>query len=212
MKQLKLVAKKRTTTGRHEASRARKQHLIPGIVYGDSGSLPLFFEDRALRNILQKTVGHATLIELEIEGEEPRLSVLAEFQRHPIKDGLLHIDFHEVSPRKKMSAHIPVRLIGAEECIGTRLENGVLEFPTHQLEIRCLPKNLPEELVIDISDLHTNKTIHIKELKEIPGVEFSGSPELTIVSCSEMKVVNEVEMASTGETAGASETSTGGNK
>lgn len=191
MKQLKLVAEKRETTGSAAAGRIRRDGLVPGVVYGESGSQSLTLNDKELRAILRQTAGHAALIDLEVKNGKDCLCVVADFQRRPLKDDILHVDFHEVSPKKKMTAHIPVRITGVEDCVGVNIENGVLEFPTHSLEVRCLPKSLPEEIVIDIADLHVNHAIHVKDLPAEEGVEYLASQDLVIVACSAMKVSTE---------------------
>lgn len=201
MKRLRLAAEKRTGRGRHFVGRMRKNGQVPGVVYGGSEPLSLSLDDRLLRDVLRSTAGHATLVTLEIDGSEKNC-IVADFQRDPITDGLLHVDFHEIAMDRKMNAHVPIRLAGVEECEGVRLENGILESLLHQVEVHCLPANLPEEILIDVTNLHVGSAIHIRDLAHMDGVEFSGSPETVIVACSEMRVEEE-SAAEGGAEAGA---------
>jgi large subunit ribosomal protein L25 len=182
--------------------RARKQGKIPGVLYGESGNFPIYFADGELRSALRRISGGAALISLDVGGKE-RLSVLADCQRNCIVDSLVHVDFHEVSMRKKMHAHVPVALFGAEECAGVKTENGVLEFLCHSLEVRCLPKDLPAGCSVDISGLHVGQIVHVRDLPPMDGVEFLGSPDLVIVVCSAMKVQEESTAGTAAESANA---------
>lgn len=204
MKRLKLAAERRTGQGRNFVGRMRKNGRIPGVIYGGSGSLALSLDDRNLREVLRSTAGHATLVTLNIEGSE-RTCIVANFQRDPITDALLHVDFHEIAMDRKMNAHVPIRLAGLEECEGVRLENGVLESLLHQVEVHCLPVDLPEEILIDVTGLHVGSAIHIRDLPPPPGVEFMGAPDTVIVACSEMRVEDE---GATGEAAASGEEKT----
>jgi large subunit ribosomal protein L25 len=188
MKQLTLTAKKRDAIGRGDVRRMRKSGVIPGVVYGESGNLPLAFDGKELRTALRQIAGCAALVSLAIDGgNESRPAILAESQRNPLTDEILHVDFHEISMKRKMTAHIPVRLEGVDECIGVREESGVFEFLTHNIGIRCLPQNLPSEYVLNVAELHVKHAIHIKDMQAVDDVEFIDALDLVIVACSEMK-------------------------
>jgi large subunit ribosomal protein L25 len=202
MEKVKLAAKKREEFGRGAVRRARRMGQIPGVVYGESGSHAIYLDDGELRTVLRKIVGAATIVNLSVDGREVA-SLVAAYQRHPIHDGLLHVDFHEISMKKKMHAQVPVRLIGVDECVGVKLEAGVLEFLTHALEVRCLPRDLPAECAVDVAGLHVGQIIHVKDLPSLNGVEFLGSPDLVIASCNIMKAAIEAEGAASGEATAA---------
>ncbi|MDR2677403.1 MAG: 50S ribosomal protein L25 [Puniceicoccales bacterium] len=200
MKQLTLTARKRAELGRGNARRIRKGGEIPGVIYGESGSLPLSFGTKELRSALHQMAGSAALISLTINGEDGvRSAILVESQKNPLTDEILHVDFHEISMKRKMTAHIPVRLEGIDECIGVREESGVFEFHTHEITVRCLPQNLPSEYALDVTNLHVKHAIHIKDLQPIEGVEFVDALDLVIAACSEMKAAK--NSAGTGEAA-----------
>jgi large subunit ribosomal protein L25 len=182
------MAKKRAELGRGEVRRMRKSGEVPGVVYGESGNFPLSFATKELRLALHQMAGSAALVSLNISGEDGiRPAILAESQRHPLTGEILHVDFHEISMKRKMTAHVPVRLEGMDECVGIREESGVFEFHTHEITVRCLPQNLPSEYVVNVTDLHVKHAIHIKDLQPVDGVEFMDAPDLVIAACSEMK-------------------------
>ncbi|MDR1437677.1 MAG: 50S ribosomal protein L25 [Puniceicoccales bacterium] len=185
MKQLALVAKKRCLTGSGDARRRRKEGWIPGIIYGDSGSLPILFGAKDLRVALKQMSGSAAIVSIAIDGYESRSAILAEFQKNPLTDEILHVDFHEVSLTKKMLVHIPIRLTGVNECIGAREEGGVFECVTHTLSIRCVARDMPSEYVVDVSGLRLGQTIHIKDLEKLDRVEFVDPADQVIAACIE---------------------------
>jgi large subunit ribosomal protein L25 len=187
MEELKLAARRREGRGRNCSSRERRQGSIPGVVYGESGSLPLLFDGQELRATLRQVVGRAAIVRLDLDGAETRSAVVADYQRHPIRDTLLHVDFHEVSLKKKMCAHIPVHPIGADECVGVKQENGIFEVVTHTVEVRCLPGDLPSACTVDVSRLHVGQKITVGDLPATEGVEFMSHAELVIVSCTAAK-------------------------
>jgi large subunit ribosomal protein L25 len=197
MKQLTLTARKRAELGRGGVRRMRKNGKVPGVVYGESGSLPLSFGTKELRSALHQMAGSAALVSLDIAGENGiRPAILVESQKNPLTDEILHVDFHEISMKRKMTAHVPVRLEGMDECIGIREESGVFEFHTHEISVRCFPQNLPSEHVVNVANLHVKHAIHIKDLQPIDGVEFVDAPDLVIAACSEMKAAKNAAAAS----------------
>jgi large subunit ribosomal protein L25 len=102
-------------------------------------------------------------------------------QRDPMTDRFLHVDLHEVKADEKMEINIPVHMSG--ESTGVKNEAGVLEVASHTLRIRCLPKDLPAFIDVDVTELHVGQTIHISELKLVAGVAFLGDKNQPVVSC-----------------------------
>ncbi|MDR2576611.1 MAG: 50S ribosomal protein L25 [Puniceicoccales bacterium] len=200
MEKVQLKASKRAKLGRGAARRGRKAGQIPGVVYaaGEVGGIPLCFDDVELRAALRRISGGATIVDLDIDGQK-RPALLAECQRDPISDKLIHVDFHGISMKKKMHAHLPVTLVGVDDCVGVKAENGILEFLCHSFEIRCLPGDLPTGCSVDVSQLHVGQIIHVRDLPPIEGVKVLSSPDLVIAACSAMKASQE----GTGEAATA---------
>ena len=132
--------------------------------------------------VLWKQVsGIATLIEVYEDDRDAVWSIIKEVQRNPVTDAFLHIDFHEIERGKPMQASISVRLVG--ESIGVKTEDGLLEMRAHEVEVRCLPRHLPEVIEIDVSELHIGHSVHVSEIEVPEGVEFLDDPSKLIVAC-----------------------------
>ena len=143
--------------------------------------------------LLKSVAGRALLIELDREGKAERaLSFLQEVQRDPITDRFLHVDLHEVKPEEKFEIRVPVRVTG--ESFGVKNQSGVLEIASHVLRVRCLPKDLPEAVEIDVTALNVGETIKVGELKPIDGVVFLDDKGQPVVACVEpvAEIVQEV--------------------
>ena len=181
MKQLELKVITRKETGRGSNRRLRASGKLPGVIYGKKGSRPLIIEQTDFRVLWKAIAGVTALIQIDVEGDKPALSIIKEVQRDSRTDQFIHIDFHEVSTTERMQTNVAVHIIG--ESIGVKNEGALLEVFAHNLEIRCLPTDLPSTIDVDVSELHTGDAVHIKDLKEIEGVEYLADPELLVVAC-----------------------------
>lgn len=182
---LTLNVASRAQTGRSASRRLRKVKRVPAILYGKHAQPELLSVDSPeLIKLLKQVGGRAKIIELSRDKGAAGLAFLQEIQRDPITDNYLHIDLHEVKADEKFEIRVPVRLVG--ESYGVKNESGVLEIASHQLRIRCLPKDLPEVITVDVTDLKVNDTIKVGGLKPMAGVEFRDLPGLPIVSCIEV--------------------------
>ncbi|MDD2763676.1 MAG: 50S ribosomal protein L25 [Opitutaceae bacterium] len=179
--QFTLNVSPREGTGRSASRRLRKQDRIPAILYGKHTAPVTLSLDGPEFTRLVKAIGdNAALIELAGAGDKP-LSILQEVQRDPMTDRYLHVDLHEVKADEKMEINVPVHMSG--ESTGVKNEAGVLEVASHALRIRCLPKDLPAFIDVDVTELHVGQTIHIGELKPVSGVVFLGNKNQPVVSC-----------------------------
>jgi large subunit ribosomal protein L25 len=184
MKKYQLTVTPREGTGRSASRRLRKAEKIPAILYGKhtkpenlAVAAPEFIK------LLKEISGRATLIELKRDAGAPALSFLQEIQRDPITDRYLHIDLHEVKENEKMIINVTIHVSG--EAYGVKTEGGILETASHRLRIRCLPKDLPAFIEVNVSDLKVGGAIHVGELKPISGVEFLDDKNQTVVLCVE---------------------------
>lgn len=175
----------RAQTGRSASRRLRKANRVPAILYGrNTEPEALSIEGPEFIRFLKTVADRAVLIELDRgNGPEKSLSFLQEIQRDHITDKYLHVDLQAVKPDEKFELRVPLRLAG--ESFGVKNQNGVLETNTHQLRVRVLPKDLPEYITIDVTELKVGDTIKVGSLKPIPGVEFLDSKGQPIVSCVE---------------------------
>ena len=177
MKQETLTVTKREGKGRGVARRLRAQGKIPAV---KSGASNLTVDEREFLLLMRKISGSASLVNLEVDQGESKLSIIQDTQRNPRTDRFEHIDFHEVVRGEQITAHIPVHTKG--EAYGVKNESGVLEIMLHEVEIACLPKHLPEYVELNITDLHAGQAIHISDLPEIEGVVYHGNPQTVVVA------------------------------
>ena len=195
----------RAQTGRSASRRLRKANRVPAILYGKHTSPEsLSVEVPEFVRLLKSVAGRAVLLELQRSDKaEKSLSFLQEIQRDPITDKYVHIDLQEVKADEKFEIRIAVRVVG--ESFGVKNQSGVLEMNTQQLRIRCLPKDLPEAIIIDVSELKVGETIKVGEIKPVPGVEFQDGKGQPVVSCVEpvAEIVQEVAATATAGAAAA---------
>ncbi len=182
MKQLRLSVHNRSETGRGPMRRLRAAGRIPAVIYGDSGSRALSLDEPEFRTLMRSAAGSAALIEVSDDDGKQTLSVIQTVERDPVTDRFVHVDFHEVSAARPMHARIPVHVDGT--AYGVKNENAILETLLHEVDVECLPKNLPEFVTIDVTDLHSGDSVHIRDLKAIEGVTFLGDTDTVVVACA----------------------------
>src|SRR4051812_6320577 len=165
--------------GSRVSRRLRKSGQIPGVVYGSpDGSCVSFAADaRELRRIL---VGAGALIDLKVGGET-RPVILKDVQLHPVRNDLMHVDFVQVRLDEKIQTIVSLHAEGGEEAPGVK-EGGVLELPTHQLNIEALPTAIPDAITVDVSGLGMTETMHLSALTPPDGVTFLDDPDETIIA------------------------------
>ena len=199
MKKYQLTVTTREGTGRSASRRLRKAEKIPAILYGKHTkpeslaiSAPEFVKLR------KEIAGQAAIIELKREAGPTAISFLQEIQRDAITDKYLHLDLHEEKADEKFEIRVPVRIVG--EAAGVKVGGGILETSSFQLRIRCLPKDLPNLIEVDVSAVELGQTVHVSDMKPLPGVEFLDQGNQPVVSCVEPPAE---EVAATPEAAAA---------
>lgn len=182
MKKFQLTVSTREGTGRSASRRLRKAEKIPAILYGKhtkpetlAVSAPEFVK------LLKEIAGRAALVELKRDTGSNALSFLQEIQRDPITDRYLHVDLQEVKENEKMVISVSVRVVG--EAYGVKTEGGVLDTATKRLRIRTLPKDLPDFIEINVTDLKMGEAIHVSDIKASAGVELLDNPGQAVVLC-----------------------------
>ncbi len=202
MKQINLKTTSRTQVGGNSAKRYRKSGQVPAVIYGESGEKHLLINNKDLSAALKSVAGKAVLIEMTFDdGTESRYAMLKDVERHPISEAPLHVDFVEVVRGKPMHAVLPLHFTG--EAYGVKNENGVIEIHEHEVRVKCRPRDLPEMIVIDISNLKVGEGIHLKDVKAPEGVEFTSDLEDLLVTCNLIKVEEEPAPAAEGAEADA---------
>ena len=126
-----------------------------------------------------------------------RLALVQEVQHHPLNGQVLHVDFHEVAENEKVTVNVPVETVG--EAVGVKTGGGVLEHVLFKLKVRALPKDLPEQLVVDVSHLEVGKSIHLGDIKAPAGVEILGDKKISVISVAMPKTEEEEAAAAAAE-------------
>jgi large subunit ribosomal protein L25 len=190
-KQIKLAAQARTGLGRSAVTKLKMQGLVPAVVYG-AKQVPehLQLSAREIDNVLAHATGEHFLVELEVGGAANRLALVQEVQHHPVTRKLLHVDFHAVAADELLHAAIIVETTG--EAIGVKTGGGILEIQIHELEVECLPKDLPDVIRLDVSAMNIGDAIHVRDVQLPAGVKARADGELTVLRIAPPTVVVEV--------------------
>jgi large subunit ribosomal protein L25 len=183
MKSQAFSAFPRTQKRRKGARALRAAGRIPANIYGKSAQTQnLELDAKAFEVLVHQTHSEIILVDLEIagDGKAKRLALVQDVQHHPLSGKVLHVDFHEVNPDEKVTVSVPVETSGIAE--GVREGGGVLEHVLFKLRVRALPKDLPEQITVDVSHLKVGQALHIGEVPSPEGVEVLGDKSLPVFS------------------------------
>jgi large subunit ribosomal protein L25 len=179
MADIVVAAESRTDTGKNVNRRLRTRGLIPGVLYGaKKEAVPVAVSPKEITSILRSKTGENTLFELEIAGSRRKV-ILKEFQVEPVKGSLLHADFYEVALDKAIEVKVHIEVTGVP--VGVKVEGGLLDFVTRELEIECLPADIPEKITVDVSELGMNQSIRVSDIKVPDKVKMLSEPDLVVV-------------------------------
>src|SRR3954453_12193025 len=171
--------KVREQFGSRVSRRLRKSGQVPGVVYGapDGSCINFAADQRELRRVL---IGAGALIDLKVDGDALPV-IVKDMQLHPVRGDLVHVDFLQVRLDEKIQTTVALHAVGGEDAPGVK-EGGVLELPTHLLNIEALPTEIPEEILVDVSALGMTETMPLSAITPPAGVTFLDDPEETIVA------------------------------
>lgn len=179
-----LEATVRTTRGKNEARRTRREGKVPATVYGAASqggsrdAVAISVEPRPLLKILHSEAGANTLISLKLDGTDTKVLV-KDFQLDPVTHQLLHADFFRVAMDRMLEVTIPVLLKG--ESKGVKLQGGLLEFIRREIQIECLPSDIPEHIDVDVADLMVGQGIRVRDVATNPKWRPVTEPETMLV-------------------------------
>jgi large subunit ribosomal protein L25 len=166
-----LEAQTRTPGNKNVARRVRQGGKIPGIVYGaGQQSLPVTLDPRQVTRILHSKTGHNTIFDLDLEGSERTKAMIVDWQYEPIKGHLLHIDLKRIAMDQKLKVSVPIVLKG--EPAGVKQQGGILELILREVEIECLPGDIPSSIEADVSELVFGKVLRVSDLLHNEKIEF----------------------------------------
>jgi large subunit ribosomal protein L25 len=169
---IQLNAEPRADSGKGASRRLRRTGLVPAIVYGGDGDpQSISLGHNEFSHELENEAVYTQLIDLHI-GEQSEEVILRDLQRHPFKKRILHADFFRIDKKKPINVVVPIHAVNVDDCVGVKLDGGMVTQVATEIEVICLPKNLPEYLEVDVAELHLGETIHLSELKVPEGVEI----------------------------------------
>ncbi|HEY7838367.1 MAG TPA: 50S ribosomal protein L25 [Terriglobales bacterium] len=195
-----LAAETREERGKGPARRLRGAGRIPATLYG-AGQAPvaLSLDPAHVGRILRSESGHNTIFNLQVGGGESTAAMLVDWQRDPLKGRLLHVDLKRIALDKAMRVHVPVQVRG--EAVGVKLEGGILEVVTREVEIECLPGEIPEHIVVDVSALSIGQNLRVSDLKLEGNRRFLTEPDRVVAHVVAVKAVEEPVAAEAAPTA-----------
>lgn len=198
---LDLQAEPRIQSGTAVAKRMRKAGTVPAALYGRKVKpTSIQVHGKTFSKLLEGSASDNILVSLKIAGAEDQLALVQEVQHDYLRGGILHIDFHAVAADEEIHANVPVVTVG--EAKGLKL-GGMVEAIHHEIEVRCLPKDLPESIQIDVTNLGVGQGIHVSEITFPEGVTCRLGGDVVIVMCEEPKVEAEPEPTAAAPAAGA---------
>lgn len=186
---IQLNAEPREDSGKGASRRLRHTGMVPAVVYGgDGAAVSIMIEHNTFFHALENEAIYTQLIDLKV-GKKSEEVVLRDLQRHPYKNKIMHADFFRIDNKVAIHVTVPVHTLNAEDCVGVKTDGGMLSLMMSEIEVVCLPKDIPEYLEIDVAELELGESIHLSQIKMPKGVEIvalthdeDGEHDLGVVS------------------------------
>ena len=180
MKTIELTVEKRSTKGKNEARRTRASKRIPAVVYGaGKETVPITVDTRALSDAFRGGAGENAIFLLKLQGsDQSRHAMIKEFQRDPVTRRPVHLDFVRVLMDTKIRVGVPVEIVGIAR--GVKVDAGILDIVTREIEVECLPGNIPDHLPVDVTDLGIGDALRVSAIQAPEGVEILEDAERVV--------------------------------
>ncbi len=176
---LTIKAQKRDAFGKNASYRIRRTGSVPGVLYGQGlETIALSLDKKDIIHILKSDTGENTLFRVGFDGDV-RDAMIKSLQVDPVNDEILHVDLIQISMDKAIRVAVPLETVG--EAVGVKTEGGFVDFITRELEVECLPKDIPEKITLDISGLHLHQSIKVSEILPPAGVKVISDPHAVVV-------------------------------
>ncbi len=171
---------------KNAARRVRVSGKIPAVVYGaGQDSVAVTVDPRVITKILHSDSGHNTIFDLDVTGTSVVKAMIVDWQHEPIKGALLHIDLKRIAMDKMMKVSVPIQLVGVP--VGVKAQGGILEHVLREVEIECLPTDIPGHLDVDVSALEINGSIHVSDLPHSGSIKFLVDEDMTVAHVSTIR-------------------------
>lgn len=171
---------------KNAARRVRVSGKIPAVVYGaGKDSVAVSVDPKVITKILHSDSGHNTIFDLDVTGAGVVKAMIVDWQHEPIKGALLHIDLKRIAMDKMMRVSVPIQLVGVP--VGVKAQGGILEHTLREVEIECLPNDIPSHLDVDVSGLEINSAIHVSDLPHSGSIKFLADETLTVAHVTSIR-------------------------
>ena len=193
-------AEPRTDEGKGASRRLRRSGRVPAILCGgDTQPQSISLDQNRIFHDLAEEAFYSHILSLKLEGKTQKV-ILRDVQRHPAKPIILHVDFQRVDDKQTLNIHVPLHFIGDDVCPGVKLEGGQVSHQIIEVEITCLPKNIPEFIEVDVSELKIGDAVHLTDLKLSEGVTLTAlthgeGHDQQVANCHATKVAEEEPVA-----------------
>lgn len=189
MEQKTLAGHGRTSTRKGDNRRLRKEGFIPAVIYGHNEPVAISVEAREFDRKFH-TVSENTIITITVDKDKSYDVLVKDYQENIIKSSIDHIDFFEIERGKVLRTNVPVHLVGVPAGVK---EGGIVESSTHEVEIECLPKDIPESFSLDISGLNVGDSLHVSDIPVSEGVKIltASDQSLVVITTAKVEVISE---------------------
>jgi len=184
-----LDIKKRDETGKEIAKKIRRDGYIPAVLYGYKGTKVLSVKAYDFISLFEE-IGEHSIIMLNIDGKEKAEVIVRDFQLHPVKKNIIHVDFFEIEKGKLLKTEIPIKVQG--ESVGVK-KGGILEVFAREFEIECLPKDIPAFIAVDIQELEIGDSLHISDIVVDEKISLLANPEQVVITIGTPSVIKAPE-------------------
>ena len=196
---IEINVKERKSKGTGASRRLRHEGTTPGILYGGAkDSISLEINTKELFMQFRHEAFHASILTLNLEGKKESV-ILRDFQMHPVRNNIQHIDFQRINENEKINVKVPFHFVNEDTAPGVKIEGGLVSHIMTEIDISCLPKDLPQYIEVDLGELAMGESIHLSEVTVPEGVELTSltdENDPAITSISKPKVVVEEEIVS----------------
>lgn len=168
-----ISAEPRAESGKSASRRYRREGKIPAVVYGaQKDNVSLLLDHREIFHNLEMEGFHSAVIKINV-GRNVEQAILRDVQMHPTKEKVMHVDFQRVSATEKLHIQVPIHFLGEEEAPGVKTEHGIMSHMINEVDVSCLPADLPEYLEVDVSGMNLGDSVHLSDIKVPEGVELT---------------------------------------
>jgi large subunit ribosomal protein L25 len=185
-KEITVTAEPRESRGKNEARRLRVKGLAPAVLYGANGpAVAVAVSPKEVNKILHSTTGHNTIFNLAVQGGEDTPVMIVDWQNDPVKETLLHVDLKRIDLSKRI--HVKVRVHTTGEAKGVKIQGGLLEVITREIEIECLPDEIPESFTVDVTELMIGQNLRASDIPLSGSMKLLSAPEQVLAHVVTMK-------------------------